>query len=75
MTKDGLWAVCRKSKEDTRGEDNMVEWGWLVLQDIVKSYGKVMTGQDDSLVSAAGQVRMPLVILVVQVLLFTKLLY
>jgi hypothetical protein len=78
MTRDGFWAVCRKSKDEKRGEDNLAHWGWLVAQDIVKAYGKVLTGRDDSLVSSAGHVHMSLLVVLVmpfvQVLLFAKLL-
>jgi hypothetical protein len=61
-TKGGYWGVCRKNVNETRGEDNVLHWSWLVAKDIAESYGKAFTGSDDyddnansSMLSAAEQ--------------------
>jgi Mg-chelatase subunit ChlD len=43
-TRGSRWAVCRKSEDDTRGEENVVKWMAAVSQDVVSTYWKVTTG-------------------------------
>merc|ERR1712151_611021 len=47
LTKGGQWGVCRKNINETRGEDNLLHWAWLVATDIAKVYGKALTGAND----------------------------
>jgi hypothetical protein len=38
LTRGGQWGVCRKSKEEERGEGNPVSWFFVVSLDIAKTY-------------------------------------